>query len=106
MARSGPRSGPHDAPETIAALDLGSNSFHLVVARVVGGIPQVIDRLRERVVLAAGLDKHDQLKDATQERALACLERFGQRLRTLEPDEVRAVGTNALAQGAPTRASS
>jgi exopolyphosphatase/guanosine-5'-triphosphate,3'-diphosphate pyrophosphatase len=91
-------------PETIAALDLGSNSFHLVVARVVGGIPQVVDRLRERVVLAAGLDKHDQLKEAAQERALACLARFGQRLRTLEPDEVRAVGTNALRKAANARA--
>ena len=92
------------APETIAALDLGSNSFHLVVARVVGGIPQVVDRLRERVVLAAGLDKHDQLKPAAQDRALACLERFGQRLRTFEPDEVRAVGTNALRKAANAQA--
>ena len=80
----------------IAALDLGSNSFHLVVARVVEGVPQVVDRLRERVVLAAGLTKDDELDEETQARALATLERFGQRLKSLDLRDVRAVGTNAL----------
>jgi exopolyphosphatase / guanosine-5'-triphosphate,3'-diphosphate pyrophosphatase len=90
------RPGSRAAAQTLAALDLGSNSFHMVVAQVVDGLPRVVDRLRERVVLAAGFDKDDRLDEATQARALACLERFGQRLRTIEPDQVRAVGTNAL----------
>jgi exopolyphosphatase/guanosine-5'-triphosphate,3'-diphosphate pyrophosphatase len=87
------RSAP---PETLAAVDLGSNSFHMVVARVVDGAPRVVDRLRERIALAAGIDKHGDLTDDAQERALACLQRFGQRLRTMGPADVRAVGTNAL----------
>ena len=91
------------APEMIAALDLGSNSFHLVVARVVEGVPQVVDRLRERVVLAAGLTKDDELDEETQARALACLERFGQRLKSLDLHDVRAVGTNALRKAKNTR---
>jgi exopolyphosphatase/guanosine-5'-triphosphate,3'-diphosphate pyrophosphatase len=91
------------APETIAAVDLGSNSFHLVVARVVGGLPQVVDRLRERVALGAGLDKHGALTDDVQERALAAIERFGQRLKTLGTADVRAVGTNALRQATNAR---
>jgi len=83
---------------TLAAVDLGSNSFHLVVARVVDGMPVVVDRLRERVVLAAGLDRQGRLEAAAEARALACLTRFGQRLRGVSPDAVRAVGTNALRQ--------
>ncbi len=90
------RPARRSAPEMIAALDLGSNSFHLVVARVVEGVPQVVDRLRERVVLAAGLTKDDELDEETQARALAALERFGQRLKSLDLHDVRAVGTNAL----------
>lgn len=83
---------------TLAAVDLGSNSFHLVVARVVDGLPLVVDRLRERVVLAAGLDAQGRLDAPAEARALACLRRFGQRLRGVAPDAVRAVGTNALRQ--------
>jgi hypothetical protein len=41
--------------ELIAAVDMGSNSFHMVVARVEHGEPRVIDRLRDTVRMAAGL---------------------------------------------------
>ena len=79
-----------------AAVDLGSNSFHLVVARVVGDEVQVVDRLRERVQLAAGLDEHERLSEAAQMKALACLQRFGQRLDAFHPEHVRVVGTSTL----------
>ena len=72
--------------ESVAAVDLGSNSFHMVVARVVDDTHfHVVDRLRERVVLAAGLDEQHRLSEKAQARAVACLERFGQsnRLRRL-----------------------
>ena len=83
---------------TVAALDLGSNSFHMVVARWAGGGLHVVDKLRERVALAAGLDAKRRLDAETQQRAIACLERFGQRLREMPGDSVRAVGTNTLRQ--------
>jgi exopolyphosphatase/guanosine-5'-triphosphate,3'-diphosphate pyrophosphatase len=83
-------------PETIAAVDLGSNSFHMIVARVEDGQLQIIDRLREMVRLGAGLDENCQISVAAQDRALACLERFGQRLRAMPPGSVRAAGTNTL----------
>ena len=82
--------------ETVAAVDLGSNSFHMIVAHDRDGQLSVIDRLREPVRLGAGLDDLNQLSDDAQQRALECLERFGQRLRSLHPDSVRAVGTNTL----------
>jgi exopolyphosphatase len=81
---------------TIAAVDLGSNSFHMVVARPVNGHLNVLDRLREPVRLAAGLDAAGNLDAAAQQRAITCLERFGQRLRDMPPGSVRAVGTNTL----------
>src|SRR5688572_23423220 len=87
----------------LAAVDLGSNSFHLVVARVTGGSLHVIDRLRDRVALAAGLDERKRLLPDAQRRALACLARFGQRIRGLPQGAVRAVGTNTLRQAANGR---
>lgn len=82
--------------DTIAAVDLGSNSFHLMVARVSGAELQVVDRLREPVRLGGGLDADGNLTPAICADALACLSRFGERLRRLPPGAVRAVGTNAL----------
>jgi exopolyphosphatase / guanosine-5'-triphosphate,3'-diphosphate pyrophosphatase len=82
--------------DTIAAVDLGSNSFHMIVARVQDGHVHVVDRLREQVQLAGGLDDDRRLMEDAQSRGLACLERFGQRLRDLAAGKVRAVGTNTL----------
>ncbi len=89
--------------ETVAAVDLGSNSFHMVVGRFVDGQLRLIDRLRERVALAAGLDHESNLTEEAQERALACLQRFGQRLSDMDDGSVRAVGTNTLRQGRNAR---
>jgi exopolyphosphatase/guanosine-5'-triphosphate,3'-diphosphate pyrophosphatase len=83
-------------PDVLAAVDLGSNSFHMVVARYSHGQLVILDRLREMVRLAAGLGASGRLDDAATERALRCLERFGQRLRAVRADSVRVVGTNAL----------
>ncbi len=85
-----------DPAEVLAAVDLGSNSFHMVVARAHQGHPSIVDRLREMVRLASGLDEHGDLDDASQERALNCLRRFGQRLRDMHAHQVRVVGTNTL----------
>jgi len=80
----------------MAAVDLGSNSFHMVVARNQHGEPSIVDRLREMVRLASGLDDQGLLDEPSQERALACLRRFGQRLRDMRAHQVRVVGTNTL----------
>ena len=101
-----------DQPETIdaaieadevAAVDLGSNSFHMIIARPEESGPRTHDRLRESVRLAGGLDDDKQLSTEARDRALACLERFGQRVRTLPQGAVRAVGTNTLRQSRNAR---
>ena len=81
---------------TIAAVDLGSNSFRLQVGRVVDDQIYPLDSLREPVRLAAGLTANKTLDDAAQTRAIECLKRFGERLRGLPAGAVRAVGTNTL----------
>jgi exopolyphosphatase / guanosine-5'-triphosphate,3'-diphosphate pyrophosphatase len=88
-------------PEVVAAVDLGSNSFHMIVARIDEGRMQITDRLKEMVRLGEGLTEDKQLDPLVAERALACLERFGQRLRDFPPGSVRAAGTNTLRQLAP-----
>ena len=89
--------------EQFAAIDLGSNSFHMVIARREQHALTVIDRERDMVRLAAGLDEKNLLTEEASERALACLSRFGERLRGLEPDNVRVVGTNALRKAKNSR---
>jgi len=89
--------------ESLAAVDLGSNSFHMVIARLDHGTLQIVDRLREPVRLAAGLQEDGSLDQASQERALEALARFGQRLRDFGADQVRAVGTNTLRKAKNSR---
>jgi exopolyphosphatase / guanosine-5'-triphosphate,3'-diphosphate pyrophosphatase len=84
------------AESTLAAVDLGSNSFRLQVARVVQDQIYPLDSLREPVRLAAGVGADKRLDEASQQRALDCLKRFGERLRGMPPESVRAVGTNTL----------
>ena len=84
--------------ELIAAVDMGSNSFHMVVARMEHGEPRVIDRLRDTVRMAAGLHADGTLDASRRARALHCLARFGQRIAGLPSQRVRAIGTNSLRQ--------
>ncbi|MFT6914313.1 MAG: exopolyphosphatase/guanosine-5'-triphosphate,3'-diphosphate pyrophosphatase [Motiliproteus sp.] len=79
-----------------AAIDLGSNSFHLIVARLDQCELQPIDRLGEKVQLAAGLDADHQLDEAAMARGMACLERFAQRIAGIPREQIRVVGTNSL----------
>jgi exopolyphosphatase/guanosine-5'-triphosphate,3'-diphosphate pyrophosphatase len=95
-AKSVVRAALRPVPEVLAAVDLGSNSFHMVVARHSHGQLVIIDRLREMVRLAAGVAENGRIDKDVAARALACLERFGQRLRDMRADSVRVVGTNAL----------
>lgn len=84
-----------DSP-IIAAVDLGSNSFHLTLARLQHNNLQIIGRLKEKVRLAAGLNEQGMLDEAAQQRAIDCLIQFKQRLQGMDASQVRAVGTYAL----------
>ncbi|WP_297389657.1 Ppx/GppA phosphatase family protein [Acidiferrobacter sp.] len=86
----------------IAAVDLGSNSFHLVIAKVENGEPVVVDKLREMLRFGSGLDHKQHIRPVAAKAALACLRRFGQRLALWRPELVRAVGTNTLRQAVGT----
>ena len=82
---------------TVAAVDLGSNSFHMIVARLEEtGTLSIIDRLREPVRLGGGLKRNGKLGRKACDRALVCLEQFGQRIRNLPQGDVRIVGTNTM----------
>ncbi|EIJ34463.1 exopolyphosphatase [Thiothrix nivea] len=92
------------APYKLAAIDLGSNSFHMIVAQIDAfGQVNVLDRLRESVRLGGGLDAKGNLGKAAQQRAVDCLRRFGERIRDFPSDNVAAVGTNTLRQSRNAR---
>ena len=90
-------------PETLAAVDLGSNSFHLEIGRVVDRQIYPLDAVREVVRLGGGLTSEKRIDRATQAAALDAIAKFGERLRGFPRSAVRAVGTNTLrvAKNAP-----
>ena len=81
---------------SIAVLDMGSNSFHLVVARIEHGEIRPLQTFREGVRLGEGLNESGCLSNAAQQRGLICLKQFGQRLEGLPGEGVVAFATNAL----------
>ena len=85
-----------DAKEVIAAVDLGSNSFHMIVGEMRHGQLTIIDRIKETVRLAEGLSEGGDLLPDARARALLCLSRFGQRLRDMHAASVRAAGTSTI----------
>ncbi len=88
---------PKPLPEgsLLAAIDIGSNSFHLILAKVEHGEMRPVETLAEKVQLGAGLS-NGVLSQEAIERGLDCLSRFAQVLASVEPSKIRAVGTNAL----------
>src|SRR5262245_1270410 len=82
--------------ETLAALDLGSNSFHLQIGRVVDDQVYLLDSLRDPVRLGAGFTRDRRIDQVTKGRALEALARVAERLRGFARSAVRAVGTSAL----------
>ena len=84
--------------ELMAAIDIGSNSFHLAIARLDHGEVRKVVSMSEKVQLAAGLDEHNILGAAAEQRGLECLSRFVARLDSVPPERIRVVATNALRQ--------
>ncbi|MDR0996945.1 MAG: Ppx/GppA family phosphatase [Zoogloeaceae bacterium] len=82
--------------ETLAAVDLGSNSFRLQVGRVVEGQIYTMDAMKETVRMAAGLTPEKRLDAASMARGLEALSRFGERLIGFPRGAVRVVATNTL----------
>jgi len=80
----------------VAAVDLGSNSFRLQIARVANGSLLPLDSIKETVRLGAGLDADKQLSLAAQQRAFEAFSRFAERLQGLPPEAVRAVATHTF----------
>ncbi|WP_233716857.1 exopolyphosphatase [Ketobacter alkanivorans] len=80
----------------MAAIDMGSNSFHMVIARTECGEVRPIQKIAEKVMLATGLQDDNTLDQEALERGLDCLRRFAQCLQDINPKMVRCVGTNTL----------
>jgi exopolyphosphatase/guanosine-5'-triphosphate,3'-diphosphate pyrophosphatase len=88
---------PFAQPEQLyAAVDLGSNSFHMVIVRVVAGSVYIIGKVKQKVRLAAGLDNDMVLDQPSLERGWKCLETFAERLQDIPLSNIKIVGTATL----------
>ncbi|OOF69884.1 exopolyphosphatase [Rodentibacter caecimuris] len=82
----------------IAAIDLGSNSFHMIIARIVNGAVQILSRLKQKVQLAEGLNENEELSQEAIDRGVKCLAQFAERLQGFSSQDVIVVGTYTLRQ--------
>lgn len=79
-----------------AAIDLGSNSFHMIIARINDNTVETVDKVKEMVQIARGMDRSRGIAEDAEERAIDCLRRFAERLGDIPASQVRAVGTRSL----------
>lgn len=86
----------HQAKKHLVAIDLGSNSFHLIIAQESAGCLQVLYRQKYAVGLAAGLDDENRLSPVAINRAMKCLREFNRSLNHLSDNAIRIVATHAL----------
>ena len=86
-----------------AAVDLGSNSFHMVIAHLSEGRFRIVDRIKERVRLAEGMDEQKRMSPEAMERGLAFLSLFAERLTNIKPDQIRIAGTYTLRRASNAR---
>ncbi|MBO1254593.1 guanosine-5'-triphosphate,3'-diphosphate pyrophosphatase [Alteromonas sp. 5E99-2] len=82
--------------EYFAAVDLGSNSFHMVVVHVVSGNVQIVSKIKQKVRLASGLDNEMVLSEESMSRGLSCLETFSERLQDIPSSNIKVVATATL----------
>ncbi len=82
--------------EYFAAVDMGSNSFHLVVVHVVNGNVQIVSKVKQKVQLAAGLNAENFLHLDAMERGWQCLATFADRLKDIQVQNIRVVATATL----------
>lgn len=85
-----------DSGHIYAAIDLGSNSFHMLVVRLVSGSVQIIGKVKRKVRLASGLCENNYLDEDSIQRGLDCLALFADRLRDIPRKNIRIVGTATL----------
>ncbi len=79
-----------------AAIDLGSNSFHMLIVRPISGSVQTMAKIKRKVRLANGLDKNNRLSLEAMQRGWDCLSLFAERLQDIPSKNIRIVGTAAL----------
>ncbi|ART84001.1 guanosine-5'-triphosphate,3'-diphosphate pyrophosphatase [Oceanisphaera profunda] len=79
-----------------AAIDLGSNSFHMLVVHEVAGASRTLAKIKRKVRLAAGLQEDGNLDDAAMQRGWDCLQLFAEQLQDIPANHIRIVGTATL----------
>ncbi|MEZ9441010.1 guanosine-5'-triphosphate,3'-diphosphate diphosphatase [Vibrio atlanticus] len=84
------------SPPLYAAIDLGSNSFHMLVVRHIDGSVQTMAKIKRKVRLAAGLDENNALSSEAMQRGWDCLSLFAERLQDIPKENIRIVGTATL----------
>ena len=82
--------------DIFAIIDLGSNSFHMLMVREVAGSVQVIARVKRKVRLASGLDDDNVLSQVAMARGWECLALFAERLQDIPRENIRIVATATL----------
>lgn len=82
----------------LVAIDLGSNSFHLIIAREQDGCLQIIHRQKQTVSLAKGLNKLNYLSEPAMAKAITCLHEFNSSIANIPNNAIRIVATQALRQ--------
>lgn len=87
-----------DKEQILAAIDLGTNSLHMVIVRVEPSLPafSIIEREKDTVRLGDRHPETGELKPEVMDRAIATLRRFQEIAKSLNAQSIIAVATSAV----------
>jgi exopolyphosphatase/guanosine-5'-triphosphate,3'-diphosphate pyrophosphatase len=97
LAKAGPRH--YEKPgRRVAAIDLGTNSIRLLVARFARGETELHELARDMVItrIGQGVDKTGHIAPEALQRTLEVLEHYCRRARALEAERIHLVATSAV----------
>ncbi len=86
-----------DRDRILAAIDLGTNSLHMVVVKIQPQLPTFTIIAREKETIRLGdCEEKGNLKPEGMERAITCLKRFQGIAKTFNAEQIVAVATSAI----------
>lgn len=81
----------------LAAIDLGSNSFHMSIVKITDSKNiEILTRIKNKVQLRFGIDNKENLTKKAQDKAINCLTEFKQIIDQYKTTDIIAIGTYTL----------
>ncbi len=80
----------------VAIIDLGTNTFHLLIAEIDGGEPSILYKTNKPVRLGEDITKDNLIIPVAFKRGITCLKEFKKTIDAYEVQKIKAIATSGV----------